>query len=392
MGEGFENIMLAQSKALRETASNIRRELHKVPELGFELEKTRQLVKHYLKAFGVRKIEDCGDGILALIEAEDPNGPVIGLRADMDAMPGEEATGLHFSSQHKGRMHSCGHDGHMANLLITAKLLMENLEKWRGQVKLIFQPAEESVSGAKQMIKNGALEDPKVDKIFGLHIWQPLETGTIGIKSGPLMASTDNFKIELTGRAAHAATPHQGIDAISAGCDFVNKVQTILTRVIPNKERYVLTFGKINGGDAFNAVAETVTLEGVFRSFNNEIRKKGNEQIQLNLEAISKTYGVRWCYEVMNEASPLINHNQMTEVVKNAASKVISPTDIKEIDPVTPAEDFAEYLNAIPGAYFFLGGGGEGYTYSHHHSKFDFNEEALTIGPAIFTQIVLELT
>lgn len=382
---------LEAAGTIKDAVIGYRREFHRIPELAFSLEKTTGKVQEYLKEMGIESTK-CGKaGIAAVIEAEDTDGPVIGLRADMDAMPVREETGLPFASEQENRMHCCGHDAHIAVLLGTARLLAENRREWKGRVKLIFQPAEEIVSGAIYMIENGALENPEVDMVLGLHIWQPLESGKLGIRKGAFMASSDNFRITVHGKASHGAMPHEGIDAISAAADFIHGIQHVLTRVLPSNENYVLTFGKITGGVKENAIAERVEIEGTFRTFNMEVRNLIERKIRDYLESKALTHGITWEYEIMSSTPPTINDNELTNRVIKAAVTALGEERVVEYGPVMPSEDFSEYGKHVPAVFFFVGGGDEKHTYPHHHSKFDIDEEALPLGVATLLQAVIDI-
>ncbi len=382
---------LEKAQSIGEQIVAYRREFHQIPELGFDLPQTTSRVASFLEDLGIQTTE-VGGGLVGVIEGGSPEGPVIALRADMDAMPGQEATGLEFASIHDGRIHSCGHDAHMAILIGAAACLNEHKEAWRGKVKLIFQPAEELVSGARAMIEEGVLEDPEVDLILGLHVWQPIESGRVGLRPGAMMASTDTFEIQVLGKSAHGAMPHEGTDAIAASASFISNVQASLGRVLPSQENYVLTFGRIAGGAKANIIADKVVLEGTFRAFEPDVRDRIAEQIKKSLEAEATRYGTQWRYDLQHAAPPTINDPELTGRVEKSLVKIFGPENVLEYGPVLPAEDFSEYAARVPGVLFFLGVGSSQHSWPHHHPKFDLDEGALPAGAAALAQAVSDLS
>ncbi len=379
-----------RARSIEDQIVSYRRELHSIPELGFDLHETRSCILRHLEELGIQA-QELGGGLVALIEGGG-EGPVIALRADMDAMPGDEDTGFEFASRHEGRVHSCGHDAHMAILLATARLLKEHHQEWRGKVKLIFQPAEELVSGANAMIAGGVLDDPAVDLILGLHVWQPIQSGKVGLRRGAMMASTDTFQIEIAGKSAHGAMPHEGVDAVAAAASFICNIQASLGRVLPSEHNYVLTFGKISGGIRSNVIAEKVLLDGTFRAFDPRVRSRIAEQIKNSLDSQATTYGISWRYDLQDSAPPTINDPELTEQVQESLGRVLGPDSVLEYGPVLPAEDFSEFASRVPGVLFFLGVGGGEHSWPHHHNKFSIAEDALALGVAAFTQAVSDLS
>lgn len=386
------NKVFKEAQSIKSDIINFRREFHKIPEICFDLDETGELIQSFLKEMGIQSDKTLCGGIVALIEGGSGEGPVIGLRADMDGLPVEkEETGLEFSSIHTGKMHSCGHDTHMAMVLGAAKILNKMKNTWNGKVKLIFQPAEEYVSGAKKMIEQGILENPKVDMVLGAHIWQPLKKGFVGIKAGAFMASSDNFKVTIKGKSAHGAMPHEGIDCIAASADFITGIQHLLTRTVPSNENYVLSFGKISGGIKENAIAEKVEIKGTFRTFSIEVKKHIESQIKNYLRSKELTHNITWEYELMNSSMPMINDHDLVLKVKKSIQNIIGKDYVIPFGPVMPAEDFSEYCMRVPSVFFFLGTGDEKYIYPHHHPKFDIDENILHLGSASFTQAIIDL-
>lgn len=368
-----------------------RREFHQIPELGFDLPKTRKLVREMLSSLEI-EVKELGGGLVGLLESSRPQGPVIALRADMDAMPGNENTGLECSSLHPGMVHSCGHDAHMAILISAAQILKEYSNDWRGRVKLIFQPAEELVSGAGAMIDEGVMENPRVDLILSLHVWQQIEAGKVGLRKGTMMASTETFSIEMSGKSAHGAMPHEGSDALMASASFMTDVQAALTRAVPSEQAYVLTFGKIHGGVKANVIAERVIIEGTFRALHPDVVGLIRDQLERSLESARISYGTAWKYDAQTSAPPTVNDPELTDQLRESLARVFGPEAVLEYGPVLPAEDFSEYAALVPGVMFFLGIGGKKYPWPHHHGKFDMDESALSLGVAAFAQAVSDLS
>lgn len=251
----------------------LRKTLHKYPEIGFDLHKTSQIVKNFLNNCGIEVQSGYAKtGVVGILKGG-KEGPVIGLRADMDALPIKECTGVDFASQHEQAMHACGHDMHMAMLLGAAKILSKYKDHIAGTIKFIFQPAEEMLAGAKYMIQDGALTNPNVDYIYGFHVWPDLPIGKIGFKSGPLMASMDTFEVALTGQAGHGAAPHQGIDAIVGSANIIASLQSVISREIDPVDSAVITIGKLEAGNAFNIIPEKAVFKGTVRTLSDKTRK-----------------------------------------------------------------------------------------------------------------------
>lgn len=356
----------------------IRRQLHSFPELGFQEYKTSSFIYEYLKDIGISKIEKniAGTGIVALIDGGN-NKKTIALRADMDALPISEETGVSYVSQNKGVMHACGHDGHVAILLVAAKILYENRNALPVNVKLIFQPAEEMLGGGKEMVKSGVLDNPDVAAIIGLHLWMDFAVGEIGVKSGPVMAAMDKIDIKIKGRESHGAMPHKGVDAIVCASELVLALQTIISREIDPLEPAVITIGEMSGGTAYNVIANEVKIKGTVRSFNEKIR----ELILSKIER--KTYKIAGSYNAdveinLDHLYPVTqNSNNIVELIKNNIEEYKIVNFNK---PFMSSEDFSYYLQEIPGALLFIGAKGEEHGYPLHHSKFNFDEEALLVG------------
>lgn len=377
---------------LQRMLSKLRQNFHRFPELSGQEKLTREAIKNFLEE---QKIEvqtfTKHYGLCGIIKGEIA-GPVIALRADMDALPITEENDVPYKSLHQGVMHACGHDGHMAILLGAAKMLMQNRSKLAGTIKLIFQPAEEAspLGGAKAMIEDGALEG--VDAIFGLHLWPEVPSGTIGVKAGEFMAASDRIKIKIIGKSAHAAQPHNGIDAITMSADIIQGLNHIISRQIDPVEVATISIGSINGGERYNVIAKDVVLEGTIRTLSSKIREEIPRRIKAVLEGITKQQCGDYVFDYQQGYPALSNCKRATEVVVAAGHKVIGANNVHtEIKPVLGAEDFANYLAEKSGAFFFLGCAKAGEpTPILHNSRFDIDEKVLLIGSKMLYQVAVD--
>lgn len=387
--------ILSEVKKNEEKIISWRRDLHQIPELGLDLPKTTQYIKEALDEIGIEyhTLVD-GNAVVGIINGEQ-EGKTIALRADTDGLPIKEETGLAFASTN-GCMHACGHDGHTAMLLGAAKILNDNKDMLKGNVKLLFQPGEEYPGGALPMIEEGALENPKVDAIIGLHngtISKDVVKGKIGVSYGPLMASMDRILIKIKGKGAHGAYPELSVDPITISAELITALQTIISREIRAVEPAVLSICRIQGGFNQNIIPDEVELEGTVRTVNNETRQR----IAQRIEEITKgiTLGMRADYEVIYDFKypPLINSEEFTKFFVESARKIILEEDIMEIkNPVMGGEDMAYFLEKVPGTFFFLSNPREieGVVYPHHNSKFDIDENLFYKGTALFVQGVVD--
>ncbi len=370
-----------------------RRHLHAYPEVSGQEYETRRYLLDELAKMGIpARTFECHAGIMATVEGCAPGG-VIALRADMDALPLEEKNAVGYRSQRQGIMHACGHDGHMAILLGVASALQQSRDKWAGTVKLLFQPSEEDAprGGAPKMIKDGVLENPKVDAIFGLHVWPELPCGDIGIIRGPQMASSDRFSLRLIGASAHAANPHQGIDAIMMAGDVLNAFSRIIHRRVDPREAVTISVGTIRGGERYNVVAGEVLLEGTVRTLSEAIRKQIPAIIRQVTEGICAGYGGSFELDYQHGYPVLNNTDDEACLVVLTAGRLLGSERVRtDIKPALGAEDFAFYTDSVPGAFFLLGCGADGGKLRPLHSgNFDFDERALFIGARIMEDTVL---
>lgn len=360
---------------------NTRRELHKIPELDFELPRTVAYVTSLLDEMGLTYKTGVGkSGIVVDIEGKNKD-ITIALRADMDALPILECGNKEYSSTISGHMHACGHDVHTAILLGVAKTISENRDSLPCNVRLLFQPAEETTGGALPMIEDGCLEG--VDAIFGLHVDPTIECGVVGIKYGAYCASSTDVIIEVEGKSCHGAYPSQGIDAIVATCGIVTNLQSVISRNIDSRDSAVLSFGKIIGGEKENIVAQNVRVSGTLRTLSPEIKNKVKERVKEMVEFTAKGYGATGKVTYRDSYTALINHDEYIDIVKENGKELLGDSGIyvKTLANMG-VEDFAYFVEKVPGAFFNLGVGNKkkGITAPLHNDKFDIDEDSLKIG------------
>lgn len=367
----------------------LRRTFHRYPELAFEEKETAATIIKELRRLDIPfEYGGVGSGVIGSIENGGEEAPTVALRADMDALPGNENTGLPFASQNPGKMHACGHDGHMAMLLGAAALL--KAEPPPGNVRLIFQPAEERGGGAKVIIANGALEG--VDAIFGGHVTRHYHVGQIMVASGTITAHSDGFTIKVKGKGGHGARPHEAVDAVVVTGLLIMAVQTLVSREINPAYPSVVTIGKVEAGSAGNVIAEEATLRGTIRTTNLAVR----EHIMGGLQRISKAVGELHNADVQVEIKtgypPVVNTLRETEIARKAVLAVLGESGLAAMDhPSMGGEDFAYYLLQIPGCYVRFGACCPGCEQIPLHSpSFDFDESALQVGAAFFDQVARE--
>lgn len=369
--------MAANLKQLTETLISIRRNLHEHPELSYEEFETTKAIKNWLEEKNITIIHsNLETGVIAEISGN-RNGPLIAIRADIDALPIQEETNLPYASKINGKMHACGHDFHTAAIIGAAYLLKEKESSLSGTVRFIFQPAEESSNGACKVIEAGHLHG--VQAIFGMHNKPDLPVGTIGIKDGPLMAGVDRFEIEIHGVGTHAAVPDAGVDPIVASSQIVMALQTIVSRNINSSHNVVVSVTNIHSGNTWNVIPEKATLEGTVRTFQTETREKIPALMKRIIQGVSDALGVKT--EFRFYAGPPAVHNDTsltnlsTQVAETMNLNIISPT------PSMAGEDFSFYQQEIPGSFVFMGTSG---THEWHHPSFTVDERALPISAAYF--------
>ena len=366
---------------------NLRRHIHAHPELSGLENQTAILISGYLKKIGWNVTESVGrTGVIADFGPIDKG--IIGFRVDMDALPILEETQLSFSSKVDGVMHACGHDLHISIGLGVAKILKDlNLNLG---TRIIFQPAEEIASGARWMIKDGAING--LTHILGVHVYPDLPVGTVGIKDGSLTAAAGELKVEIKGKSGHGARPHEGIDAIWVASKVISGIQELITRQLDPLDPVVITFGKINGGSAFNVLAEKVNLVGTVRCTNLKLFRNIGNWLTENISSLASCCGGE-AKVIFREITPPVNNNlQINRIFRDSATKVLGEENVIELQkPSLGAEDFAEFLNEIPGAMFRLGVSGSKGCTPLHSSKFNPDERAIAVGIKVITESIVKL-
>lgn len=391
-----KNIILKKSENISEWIIKHRRTIHRYPEPSRKEYKTSSYVKEVLESLGVEvKTGYYNTGLCGIIRGKYP-GPTIGLRFDMDALEIQEENDHDYTSENEGIMHACGHDGHTAMGLGAAKILSEIRDEIYGTVKLVFQPAEEDAphgGGAQHMITDGIMDNPKIDYMLGMHLWPSLPFGTIGTKSGPLMASSDPFNIIIKGKGAHASMPNTGIDPIVAGSHLVTSLQSIVSRNVDPFEQAVVTIGVFQGGTRYNVIPETVKLEGTVRTFSEEVRQLVYEKIKLLTENTAKAFGTTVKLDYKMTYPPLINDSKLVEDVFPILKNLLGEESVVRVERGAPGgEDFAFFAKNVPSVFMFLGyDKGDGNTVQVHNPKFDFDDKVLSKGVAAFVQLTLKL-
>lgn len=360
----------------------IRRDFHQYPELGMEEYRTRNRIIEYLAEMDIEYSIVADTGVVGIIRGRKP-GKTIALRADIDALPIDDKKEVSYKSKIKGKMHACGHDAHTAILLGVARILKDMEEDIKGNIKLLFQPAEETVGGALPMIQEGILENPYVDGVFGLHVDNSLEVGQIGIKYGQMKAASDMIKIIIHGKNSHGAYPQNGTDAISIAGQVIVALQTIVSRNIDPRSSAVVTIGTIKGGYARNIIADKVEMTGIVRTLNEDTRDLVIDRIKTIVEHIPKGMGGYGELIRIESYTALVNDNSMVDIVKNNGENILGIENVYLMPyPSYGVEDFAYFTEERPAAFFHLGSGNEqkGIIHSGHTPYFDIDEECLSKG------------
>ena len=370
---------------MNENIVQMRRTFHKFPELGFKEIKTNELIKSYLKNYGIENIISIGNtGIVAVIEG-DISGSTILLRADIDGLPIIEETGLSFSSENQN-MHACGHDGHISILLGVARLLAKNKKNIKGKILLVFQPAEEIIQGAKKMIESDFFKNTHIDKVLSLHIWNQIEYGKVAVNPGIVFASADSFKVKIFGVGGHGALPEATKDPIVIASSIILNSQTIISRNISPNKMGVLTFGKFNGGSAPNIIPEQVILEGTIRSYDEDTRNTIIERLENLINHISESFGVNSQFEIISGTPAVINDYYWSENVRSFASNVVGKENVINAEPISVGDDMSEFMKLAPGCYILIGAKKERVG-PHHNPKFDFQEDSLEVGVKVMVEV-----
>src|SRR5689334_4292929 len=375
-----------------------RRDFHMHPELSNREERTARVVAERLRALGLDEVRTdvAKHGVVALLKGAKP-GPVIAVRADMDALPIQETIDVPYKSQTPGVKHACGHDVHTTVELGVAELLSKMRDQINGSIKFIFQPAEEGApmgeeGGAKLMIKEGALDNPRPAAIFGLHTNPLIEAGQVAYHSGPAMASSDRIQITIRGKKSHGAQPQMGVDAIVVAAECVTALQTIHSRRIDPLEPLVITIGTIKGGDRNNIIAGEVEMTGTMRAFSEETRKRAQQLMRETLQNVTAAYGASFDLEFDGSNPVTYNEPALVEETLPTIRRIVGVANVVAPKPFMPAEDFSEYQKIVPGFFYFLGVGNKarGITAAWHTAEFDVDEESLVVGVKVMANVLLD--
>lgn len=385
--------LLAAVETRREALIALRRDLHAHPELAFREERTAGIVEARLRAAGlVVRTGVARTGVVGVLRGGRPGRTVL-VRADMDALPIQEVSEAPYRSQIPGSMHACGHDGHTSIALILAEIMGERRAEMAGTLVFAFQPAEEITSGALPMIEAGVMDDPPVDAVVGLHIWNDLPVGTVALRSGPVFGSVDEITISIEGQGGHGAVPHRAVDPIVAAAHVVTALQTIVSRETAPLEAAVVTIGMIQSGTAFNIIPDRVDMRGTVRAFTEEIREHTLRRVEEIAGGVARS--LRCGATVTNRfgSPPAVNDAAVTAVVRDVAVGIVAGERVVELKPTTGSDDMAYFLQRAPGCYFAVGSHNRerGLDAAHHNPRFDFDEEALVIGAKVLGKAALRL-
>lgn len=379
-----------ESEKLCDWLVEIRRDLHAHPEIGLQEVRTSAKVAQHLKELGLGVRTGIGTtGVIGLLEGGSSGG-AIAIRADMDALPITEETGLPFASKSQGVMHACGHDGHVAMALGAARLLADVRDKIRGNVKFIMQPAEENYGGARDLVEEGALENPHVDGIIALHIEADLEVGKLELKAGPIGASADVFMISINGKGGHGSEPQACVDPIHVAAHVITAMQTMIPRTLDARDPVVVSVCSIQGGSAFNVIPDNVHFGGTVRTLSNKRRKVMPSKLEEIVRGITATFGATFDFTYIHGAPVTANETGMTELMRGVAAELWGAESVVELEkPHMGSEDYSYYCEKVPGVMGFLGARKQGEHYPAHHPKFDFDERCLPLGAELLAATAL---
>jgi len=374
----------------KEQVIAFRRDLHRIPETGFKEAKTSAYVAERLAKLNLDvRTGIATHGVVGLLRTGKP-GPTLMIRADMDALPIAEETGLPFASTHPGCMHACGHDSHMAMALGAASVLSALKDRFRGNVKFVFQPAEEGPGGAQPMIAAGVMENPTVDYCLGCHLWAERPEGYIGVRPGAFMAAMDRFDIKITGKGGHGAQPHLCVDALEVGTQVVAALQRIVSRHIDPIEPAVVTVASFHAGTAFNITPAEAVMSGTTRTFNKEIWSSWRDRIDRVVRGVCESMGAGYELNFSWGYPPTVNDASMADVVRRCAVQVVGEERVVVPDLTMGGEDMSFFLQRAPGCYYCIGVGREGAA-PLHNPKFDFKEDLMLLGVETHCRVALDL-
>jgi amidohydrolase len=389
---------LSEAQALFDYTRDLRRDFHRHPELGFREARTAGIVARELSTLGLEVIAGVGKtGVVAMLEGSLP-GPTVLVRFDMDALPVQEETGVEYASQNPGVMHACGHDGHTAIGLTVARLLVESLlskqpDRLRGKVKLVFQPAEEGLGGARAMIADGVLESPRPDYALTLHLWNEKPVGWVGTSTGPVMAASETLRVHIHGKGGHGGLPHTAIDPVFAAAQTITALQGVVSRNVPPFDAAVVSITSVRGGEAFNVIPPAVELLGTIRTFNPAVRQRVLERIQQVIEGVASAMECRADVDIQSLTPAVVNDSDVTQTVLQAARELWPEGELDAGFKTTVSEDMSLMLQQVPGCYFFVGTANDarGFNAPHHHPRFDIDESAMPRAAALMSHSITSL-
>jgi amidohydrolase len=369
----------------------LRRDFHMHPELGFEEVRTAAIVADRLRRLGYEVRTGVGQtGVVGILRSGKP-GQTILLRADMDALPLQEESGFDYASTVAGKMHACGHDGHVAILLGAAQMIVERKDALAGSIVLCFQPAEEGKGGAKAMIEDGLLADPFVDRVYGLHLLSQAPCGVVRVRPGPVMASSDSIEVTVRGRGGHGAAPHETVDPILTAAHFITQLQSVVSRKIEPIEPAVVTIGAISGGTIHNIIPDTVRMLGTVRAFSAEVRRHMQPRIEAILRGCCEAQGATYDLDYVWRYPVTSNNAAEAAYVRAVATRVVGEDRAQEMVPTMGAEDFSFMLEQRPGCFFFVGTQSDERTaVSHHNARFAIDEAALETGVQMMVALAMD--
>ncbi len=380
----------AEADALHDELIARRRDLHQHPELAFEEVRTAGIVARELTNLGMEVQTGVGKtGVIGLLEGAQ-DGPTVLVRADMDALPILEDNDTDYVSTAPGKMHACGHDGHTSIALGVAKLLSARRDQIAGRVKFVFQPAEETVGGAKAMVEDGALRDPRPDYTVGLHLWNDMPLGELGVADGPVMAGGSIFTIKITGKGSHAAQPQQGADPVVCAAHIVTALQTIVTRNVEALDNVVLSVTTIHAGEAFNIIPQSAEMRGTVRYYRIATFELVAKRMREIIEHVAAALGCTAEFEIVDGVRPVSNDPEVSARLRKLFAPIVGEAGLHLDERTMGSEDVGAFMGDIPGMYFFLGAKDmtrDAY-YGHHHPRFSFDEEALPLGVALLSTAV----
>lgn len=370
-----------------------RRDFHRHPELGYQEIRTSEIVARELQSIDLKvKTGLAETGVVGLLDSGRP-GPILMFRFDMDALPIQEETGVEYASLNPGVMHACGHDGHIAVGLTVARLLQRHRQELKGQVKFVFQPAEEGLGGAERMMEAGILTDPAPDFALGMHLWNEQPYGWVGITPGPIMAAGEFFRIEVIGRSGHGALPHQAIDPVLAAAHIVTALQSIPSRNVSPLEAAVVSVTTIHGGEATNVIPTRVQIQGTIRTFDAKVRKLVLQRFADLARGVGNAFGCQIEYEILYPTPAVFNNPDVTDRVFRVVNEHLPDLEISRNHRLMVSEDMAYFLERVPGAFILVGSANpeKNLDAPHHHPRFDFDERALSIGAAILAETAVQI-